>query len=308
VKSRLPHCRTAAQPPGRRDAGTPGRLCAVTDSAPSTDLAPSTAAALDLDALLDLAVDVATRAGRMLLEERPADLGVSATKSSPTDIVTEMDRAAERLVVDGLRAARPEDGFLGEEGAADAGTSGVRWVIDPIDGTVNYLYGLPAWAVSIAAEVDGAALVGVVHVPPVGETFTARRGGGAFLDGRPIRPTSGVALEQALVATGFGYEAARRRAQGRVVAQVLPLVRDVRRAGSAAIDLCGVAAGRHDAYYERGVNRWDSAAAGVVATEAGARLGGLHGAPDSPELTIAASEPLFTALHDLLAGLDVTAD
>lgn len=251
--------------------------------------------------LLDLAVDIAHRAGRLLVEGRPADLGVTATKSTPTDIVTEMDRASERLIVDALHTARPDDGVLAEEGASAESRSGVRWVIDPVDGTVNYLYDLPAWAVSIAAEVEGEAVVGVVHVPRLGETFTAVRGGGAHLDGRAIRTTRDVALDRALVGTGFGYDPARRAAQGAVVAQVVSRLRDVRRGGSAAVDLASVACGRLDAYWERGLQPWDIAAGALIAREAGARVGGLNGAVESAELAIVAPEPLFTALHDLLA-------
>lgn len=262
----------------------------------------------DADALLSLALDVAQRAGTLLVEGRPRDLGVAATKSSPTDVVTEMDTASERLIVEALLAARPDDGLLGEEGAARPGTSGVRWVIDPIDGTVNYLYGLPAWAVSIAAEYDGTAVAGVVHVPAAGETFTAVRGGGAFCNGRRLQVTTGVPLGQALVGTGFGYAAARRAVQGRVLAELIGRIRDVRRGGSAAVDLCSVAAGRLDAYYERGVQAWDVAAGALVATEAGARFEGLRGVAASPELSVAAADPLFGDLHDELVRLGADRD
>jgi myo-inositol-1(or 4)-monophosphatase len=206
----------------------------------------------DPSQLLDLAVEVAQAAGTLLLNKRPAEIAVTATKSSPTDIVTEMDRASEALITTALQAARPDDGLLGEEGTVDPGRSGVRWLIDPIDGTVNYLYGIPAWSVSIAAEVNGEIVAGVVHVPPLGETFTATRDGGARLDGTPISANQPVPLGQALVATGFGYASARRAKQAGVVAGLLPVVRDIRRAGSCAIDLSWVACGRVDAYYERG--------------------------------------------------------
>ncbi|ROO89267.1 myo-inositol-1(or 4)-monophosphatase [Actinocorallia herbida] len=260
-------------------------------------------------ALLDLAVATARETGRMLIDERPAGgPDVVATKSSATDVVTQMDRAAERLVRARIGAARPGDAFLGEEEGDTAGSTGVRWVVDPIDGTVNYLYDLPDWAVSIAAEVDGAAVAGVVEVPRRGWTFTAVRGGGAFLNGEPIRCTSGVPLQKALVATGFGYEAARRAAQARVLAGVLPNVRDIRRNGAAAIDLCQVAAGRLDGYYERGVHHWDIAAGSLIVIEAGGRVGGLDGAPAGNELTIAAGAELFGPLHDLLAPLGPARD
>src|ERR1019366_5970681 len=228
--------------------------------------------------------------------------------SSPTDVVTEMDRAAEALIARRLLAERPGDAILGEEGG-ESGHGRVRWIVDPLDGTVNYLYGLPDWAVSIAAEVDGTVVAGVVAVPARGELFTAVRGQGAWLRSATQPPGAArcnapVPLHQALVGTGFGYAAARRVVQGEVVAAVLPRVRDIRRGGSCAVDLCSVAMGRLDAFYERGVNYWDFAAGGLVATEAGARLGGLSGQAASPEMTIAAEPGLFSALEELLASLD----
>ena len=246
-----------------------------------------------------------------MLVEGQGRASVVLTKSSPTDIVTGMDNAADDLIRTRLLDARPDDALLTEESGASDGGSGVRWVVDPIDGTVNYLYGLPDWAVSIAAEVDGRAVAGVVELPVRGETFTAVRGRGAWLTraGRspePVSCSAGVPLERALVATGFGYAAARRARQAEVLTGVLPNVRDIRRGGSAASELCSLACGRVDAYYERGVNAWDIAAAGLVAAEAGARVGGLDGADASPEMTLAAPEPLFTALNDLLTPLDPT--
>jgi myo-inositol-1(or 4)-monophosphatase len=278
--------------------------------------------------LLDLARGAAQEAAGMLAARRPAGpLGrpdVADTKSSPTDVVTEMDRAAETLIARRLLAERPGDAILGEEGG-ESGHGRVRWIVDPLDGTVNYLYGLPDWAVSIAAEVDGTVVAGVVAVPARGELFTAVRGQGAWLwpaarppgpahspDPAPppvaARANAPVPLHQALVATGFGYAAARRVVQGEVVAAVLPRVRDIRRGGSCAVDLCSLAMGRVDAFYERGVNYWDFAAGGLVATEAGARLGGLAGRPASPEMTIAAEPGLFGALSELLASLDPERD
>lgn len=254
--------------------------------------------------LLELALDVATRAGSMLSERRPPDLQVQATKSSPTDVVTEMDTAAERLIVQGILAARPEDGLLGEEGAREPGSSGVRWVIDPVDGTVNYLYGLPGWAVSVGAQVAGKTVAGVVVVPSAGETFVATRGGGATRNGEPIRCRDGVALDQALVSTGFGYDRVRREHQARVLLGVLPRVRDIRRLGAFAADLCAVACGRLDAHYERGAKAWDLAAAALIASEAGVRVEGLSGAPAGEDFTLAATPALFPHLHDLLADLD----
>jgi len=237
---------------------------------------------------------------------------VASTKSSPTDVVTEMDRAAEAMIAERIRAERPGDAILGEEGG-ESGHGRVRWIVDPLDGTVNYLYGLADWAVSIAAEVDGTVVAGVVAVPRHREVFTAVAGQGSWLhpDGGPAVPlqcNDTVPLRRALVSTGFGYAQARRVVQGEVVAVVLPQVRDIRRGGSCAVDLCSVATGRVDAYYERGVNYWDWAAGGLIAAEAGARVGGLDGRPPSPDLTIAAGPGLFRELHDLLRSLNPERD
>jgi myo-inositol-1(or 4)-monophosphatase len=244
--------------------------------------------------LLDLARRLGTEAAALLREATghayPAD-----TKSSETDMVTAADRASERLIVDGLRAARPDDAILGEEGTADSGTTGVRWIIDPLDGTTNFLYGIPAFAVSIAAEVDGRVTAGVVVDVERDECFTAALGHGAHLDGVALRCNDAVELATALVATGFGYDPLRRAEQGAVVAALLPLVRDIRRTGAAAVDLCWVAAGRVDAYYERGIQTWDRAAGALVAAEAGARvLVTSHG------LTLACAPALFDPLRALV--------
>jgi myo-inositol-1(or 4)-monophosphatase len=262
--------------------------------------------------LLELACDLATEAGR-LLAGRSGRPGAVSTKSSPTDVVTEMDRAAEALIRDRLLAARPGDAILGEEGGETGAGARVRWIVDPLDGTVNYLYGLADWAVSIAAEVDGTVLAGAVFVPSRDALFSAALGGGGWQRAGRATPArlacnTGVPLERALVATGFGYEAARRKVQGEVVAAVLPRVRDIRRGGCCAVDLCSLAAGNVDAYYERGVNLWDIAAGGLIAAEAGARVAGLAGAAAGPAMTIAAAPGLFGELHDLLAGLDPERD
>ncbi len=260
-----------------------------------------------LDELHDIAVAAARQAGELVLEGRRGRIDVAATKSSATDVVTEMDRASERMLVDRILSQRPDDGILGEEGADHIGSSGVRWVLDPIDGTVNYLYGLPEWAVSVAAEIDGITVVGVVEAPALGETYVATQGRGARLHDKhgvhDLRVNDPVTLEQALVATGFGYRVERRVAQARVVEQVVPRVRDIRRGGACSVDLCSVAAGRVDAYYERGPMAWDLAAGGLVATEAGALLEGLHGKVAGEDLIIAAGPGLFPSLHDLLADL-----
>ncbi|MCF3181194.1 inositol monophosphatase [Streptomyces polychromogenes] len=250
--------------------------------------------------LLDVGLEAARRAGELLRDGRPADLAVAATKSSPIDVVTEMDLAAEKLITGILAERRPGDGLLGEEGADVVGTSGVRWVVDPLDGTVNYLYGLPAWGVSIAAEYRGETVVGVVAAPMRGETYHAVLGGGAWSGSARLSCRAAAPLDQALVATGFGYLKSRREHQADVARRIIPVVRDVRRGGSAALDLCDVAAGRLDGYYERGLNPWDFAAGELIAREAGALTGGRPGEPLSGELAVAASPAVFASLQPLL--------
>jgi len=261
--------------------------------------------------LLTLAVRAAADAGALLLEGARTELLID-TKSSPTDVVTHMDRAAEALLHQQLLGARPDDGILGEEGASVEGTSGVRWVVDPIDGTVNYLYGIPMWAVSVGAEVDGYAVAGVVHVPALGETFVASLGGGARmidLEGtHPLQVRDCRDLASSLVATGFGYRPERRRAQAAVVAALLPRIRDIRRAGACSIDLCWVAAGRVDAYFERGAHKWDHSAGGLIAREAGARVEGLRGQPAGEDLLIGAVPGIFDDLHDVLLEAHADSD
>ncbi|MFH8366575.1 inositol monophosphatase family protein [Streptomyces sp. NPDC018031] len=253
--------------------------------------------------LLTVAREAADRAGALLRDGRPADLGVAATKTSPIDVVTEMDLAAERLITGFLAERRPDDGVLGEEGASTVGSSGVRWVVDPIDGTVNYLYGLPSWSVSIAAERDGETVVGVVTAPMRRETCHAVLGGGAYLNGERVRVRAAPPFEQALIGTGFAYLAERRAAQAEVVKALLPRVRDIRRGGSAAIDLCDVACGRLDGYYERGLNPWDLAAGELIAREAGALTGGRPGGRADGDLTVAAAPGVFEELQRRLEDL-----
>lgn len=292
------------------------------------DVPAPDAAAPDAAALLRIAADAAGQAGRLLAswrgDERPE---VIETKSSPTDVVTEMDRRSEALITGWIREIRPGDAILGEEGGQTAGGAAenrgagagdrerpgrVRWIVDPLDGTVNYLYGLRDWAVSIAAEVDGTVVAGVVEVPRSGETFTAVAGRGARLhrDGTTValHCTAGVPLSQALVGTGFGYDPARREVQGEVIAALLPHIRDIRRGGSAAVDLCSVAAGRLDAFYERGLNYWDFAAGGLIAREAGAMVGGLAGKAESTSMAVAADPGLYRQLAAFLTRLDPERD
>ena len=214
-------------------------------------------------------------------------------------MVSAADREAERALVAMLRAERPDDGILGEEGAAAGGSSGRRWVLDPLDGTTNFLYGYPAWCVSVALEDDRGGVVGVIHDPLRGETFTAERGSGAFLGGERIAVRDHDDLATALVATGFAYAPERRAEQAEVVLRVLPRVRDIRRAGAAALDLAWLAAGRVDAYWERGLNPWDWAAGRLLVTEAG---GAVDDLPGEPHGLVAGSWALVPALRELLAG------
>jgi myo-inositol-1(or 4)-monophosphatase len=262
----------------------------------------------DPRALLDLSVRLARGAGELIRAARTrADGSESefdvAAKSSPTDLVSEVDRASERWLVERLAELRPGDAVLGEEGSNRPGESGVRWLVDPIDGTVNFLYGIPQYAVSVAAERDGQVVAGSVHDPSTGETFSAMRGGGAWLDGRRLpgrwRASS---LDHAVVGTGFSYDQGRRAAQGLVLAGVLPRVANLRRLGSAALDLCYVAAGRLDAYFEQDLKPWDRAAGTLVAAEAGAVVSGLRGRPPGV-ITVAASPAVADELSRLLEEL-----
>jgi myo-inositol-1(or 4)-monophosphatase len=212
-------------------------------------------------------------------------------------MVSDADRDAEALVADMLRCERPDDGLLGEEDAIREGTSGRRWVIDPLDGTTNYLYRFPAWAVSVAVEDADGGVAGVVLDPVRGELFAAERGRGFSVDGAAARVRAPVALESSLIATGFSYERERRAAQARVLTEVLPRVRDVRRAGAAALDLAMVAAGRVDGYFERGLQPWDWAAGRLAVAEAGGTVVELEGKP--PGLVAAST----AELADELVGL-----
>ncbi len=236
----------------------------------------------DLVSLTTLAGSVAKDVGERIRSMRAKGVEVANTKSSLVDVVTAADREAERLVADALHAARPHDGLLGEEGLSAPSKTGITWVVDPIDGTVNYLYDLPSYAVSIAATVaDGGpgtmadgrrAVAGAVYVPVVDELFTSCEGGGSRLNGHELRVSHTRDLSVALVATGFGYTVERRTEQAEVVRQLIPRVRDIRRMGAAAVDLCNLAAGRLDVYYERGLQPWDYAAGALIAREAGAAI------------------------------------
>ena len=252
------------------------------------------------DALLALAAEIARAAGAQLCDAfaRVGDLRI-ATKSTATDLVSEADVAAERLIRERLAAARPDDGMLGEEGSDLTGSSGLRWVVDPLDGTVNFLFGIPQWCVSIAVEDADGAVAGVVFDALRDELWTATRDGPPVVNGEPVSRAERTELATALVATGFGYDAGVRRVQAEVIGRLLPRVRDVRRLGSAALDLAWTAAGRYDAYFERGIKTWDFAA-GALICEA-ARLEVRHLDPAPPmDAGILVAPP---ALVDELASL-----
>lgn len=257
--------------------------------------------------LLNLAVEIAREAGELARTRREEGVAIAATKSGLADIVTEADREVEQLIRDRIAAARPDDGFLGEESAAQSGTSGLTWVVDPIDGTVNYAYGIPAYAVSIAVvegppdPAEWTAVAGVVNNPATGELFRAARGQGAHLGGRRLAVLGEPDASGALIATGLSYDPDRRVQQFDALRRVLPLARDIRRIGAASLDLAFVAAGRLDAYYERGLWPWDLAAGSLLVTEAGGIVGGLGGARAGRDLLIAASPRFFGFLQSALA-------
>lgn len=236
-----------------------------------------------------------------VLRERPAQLDVS-TKSSPTDVVTDMDRRAERVILAGLAAARPDDAVVSEEGGGGEGSSGVSWLVDPLDGTVNYLYGIPHYAVSMAAAIGGATACGVVVDVERRTTYTAIAGSGSFRDGERLACGQQADPALALVGTGFNYQVELRTRQAAALPAILPAVRDIRRAGSAALDLCAVACGQLDAFFEAGMYPWDWAAGGLIAQEAGARVDGLAGNPPGRNTTLVANPALFDALHELLVS------
>lgn len=229
-------------------------------------------------ALADLAEAVGREAAALVRQYADRGVGVADTKSSEVDVVTVADRASEDLIRDRLLAARPDDSVLGEEGDDVVGTSGVRWVVDPIDGTVNFLYGLPEFAVSIAAELDGQVVAGVVVDVAKQRVYRASTDATATCDGRPLSVRGPAPLAQRLIATGFSYLPEMRALQGAATARLLPLVRDIRRHGSCALELCHVAEGTLDGYLEEGVHLWDHAAGGLIARMAGAALVVLPGA------------------------------
>lgn len=254
------------------------------------------------DALLDLAIHAARGAGSILVERFRAPARGIGTKSTPTDLVSDADRASEAHLRRVISGERPQDGILGEEQDDKASSSGFTWVLDPLDATVNFLFGIPWWAVSVGVADKEGDLIGVIHDPIHDETFSARRGGGSMFNGRPIQVSGCEDLEQALIATGFAYSSAARAIQAEVVARVLPKVRDVRRMGSAALDLCSVACGRIDGFYEATLEEWDKAAGRLIVREAGGVISTLASPhPSFPPGVVAANPRLHDRLKELVS-------
>ena len=254
--------------------------------------------------LLRIAESLAREAGTLALDGRrehgPGGLAHD-TKSSATDPVTEFDRDAERLLVTRLAEVRPDDAIVGEEGASREGSTGLEWHLDPIDGTVNYTYGIPAWSTSVGVRDADGAVAGAVYVPMMEELFSAARGGGATLNGTPIEVSAATELDVSLMATGFSYDRDVRRQQIRRLVTVMDATRDVRRSGSAAIDLCWVAAARVDAYFEERLNSWDMTAGELIAAEAGAVVSDHDGSGRNADRILACAPGIHTAMLDLLA-------
>lgn len=249
--------------------------------------------------LLEIAEEAARAAGELLLERFHKKAKGVDSKSTPTDLVSDADRDSESLLIDLILKARPGDGILSEEGGREGSESGITWVIDPLDGTVNFLFGIPWWCVSVAAEDEDGGLVGVVHDPVRGETFTGARGNGASANGEAIHVTGRTELDRALIGTGFAYDARARAVQAEIVSRVLPRARDIRRAGSAALDLASLACGRLDGFYEAPMERWDKAAGVLIVQEAGGTVSELE-APYGLSPGVIAGNP---TLHDHLRAL-----
>jgi len=248
--------------------------------------------------LLKIADSVARAAGKHLMN-RPASFTFTE-KSSAVDFATQMDKQAEELIVKQLLTYRPDDGIIAEEGSAKESKSGITWVIDPLDGTVNYLYGLPGWNVSIAAKDNDGVVVGVVNAPSIDGFWSGIRGGGATYNGVKIKCNNPVELQKALLGTGFAYDLNLRVSQGETMAKLLPRIRDLRRNGAAAVDLCYVAMGALDGYFESSLNEWDHAAGGLIAIEAGAVVSGRGGGAPNSDLVVCAGPALHAQLLPLI--------
>lgn len=255
--------------------------------------------------LASIAESLAREAGAMARRGRRSGTIEATTKSSPTDMVTLYDAASEELIVNGLRAARPRDGLVGEEGTESGSSSGITWHIDPIDGTSNFLFDLPTWSVSIGAVDAAGPLAGAVYVPVLEEMFVAARGSGATLNGLPISVSGATDLSTALIGTGFGYDRDRRSRHARTVAAIIGEVRDIRRLGAASVDICFVACGRLDAYFERDLHSWDLVAGQIIAAEAGAITSDFSGGPIRPAEALAATPGIHAAFIDLLGSVTV---
>lgn len=227
---------------------------------------------------------------------------VVGTKLSDTDMVTKFDRESEAMIIAGLRSQRPNDSIVGEEGGGHRGSSGIEWHVDPIDGTTSFMYGLPTWCVSIGAQDADGSLVGAVYMPDLDEMFAARRGGGATLNGTSITCSNLTDMSQALVATGFSYTRSQRTVQSRRITEFIDQIRDVRRMGAAAVDICFVACGRLDAYFEENLHSWDVLAAELIAREAGARSGDFSGGPLRPAEVLVSAPGVFDALSTVLVA------
>jgi myo-inositol-1(or 4)-monophosphatase len=248
-----------------------------------------------------VAEELARAAGDMALNGRKSGQVTATTKSSPTDMVTQYDKASEEMVTAGLQSLRPHDGIVGEEGASREGTSGITWHIDPIDGTSNFYFDIPMWAVSIGAVDENGPIAGAVYAPALGDMFTASRGEGATLNGSPISVRNNTLLSDALVCTGYSYRASERERHARRVAKMVTQIRDIRRFGAAAIDLCFVACGRYDAYFEEHLHSWDLIAGQIVATESGAIVTDYAGNAVTPQQVLAAQPGIQADLIRLIA-------
>ena len=253
--------------------------------------------------LLDICTELAVTGGKRAFEGRRAGLKDVSTKSTSTDMVTEFDRATEQYIVYQIRTRRPDDSIIGEEGGSHSGNSGITWCIDPIDGTTNFLYALPSWSVSIGVSDHKGPLVGVVYIPALDEIFSATRGGGAFLNGEKIHCNEVTDVSKALVCTGFSYSPEQRSIQSKRVSTFIHKVRDIRRLGAASVDICFVACGRVDAYFEENLHSWDIAAAELIAIEAGARSGDFSGGSSSPAEIMVACPGIFDGLSNLICEL-----
>lgn len=251
--------------------------------------------------LLLLCISLARQGGEHAAQCRARGIGDLDEKSSATDVVTECDRSTESLIVSRIRAERSGDSIIAEEGADHRGTSGLTWHLDPIDGTTNFVYGWPAWCTSVAVADEQGSIAGAVYMPEAQELFSASRGGGATLNGIPIFCNSVDNLSHALIATGFGYAAHRREAQVRRLSTLIGSIRDIRRSGSAALDLCYVACGRIDAYYEDNLNSWDIAAGDLIAREAGAISTAFDGGPTTATDLVVATPGIHSQLRALIA-------